>query len=274
MKHIPHLTNTLMEYPFISLPEQEVTWPPPYQLRKSKRAKRLQLQVTPQKGLEIVVPYRFGKFNVISFLEEHKPWIISQLLKIPKKTLQAELPTNITLPAINEQWQVRYLSEQEGGLRIKVNNPNKELLIQGEEQLFLPVQQKLKKWISTYAKQSLLSWLAYLSQETGLLYQKGSIRTQRTRWGSCSATGDISLNSQLLFLPPNLAQHIILHELCHTRYLNHSKQFWALLGKLDPYCQQHKQAFKKAESYIPAWFTAKERLRTEQPKQEENAIMT
>ena len=62
-------------------------------------------------------------------------------------------------------------------------------------------------------------------------YARASIRNQKTKWGSCSAKNNISLNINLVTLPDELRDYVILHELVHTRFKNHSKMFWAELDK-------------------------------------------
>lgn len=74
--------------------------------------------------------------------------------------------------------------------------------------------------------------LEALSRETGLPYGRVTIRNQKTRWGSCSMRGDISLNINLARLPGHLMDYVILHELLHTRIRGHGRAFWAGLGRL------------------------------------------
>ena len=71
-----------------------------------------------------------------------------------------------------------------------------------------------------------------LSGKFGLVYNKLTIRTQKTRWGSCSSKGNINLNIHLMRLPDNLIDLVILHELAHTVELNHSRKFWNILDKI------------------------------------------
>jgi len=65
-------------------------------------------------------------------------------------------------------------------------------------------------------------------------FKKIVIRDQKTRWGSCSKTGTISFNYKIALLPPHLADYIIVHELCHFGEMNHSRKFWALVGRTLP----------------------------------------
>ncbi len=83
----------------------------------------------------------------------------------------------------------------------------------------------------TESKEKIITRLAQLANQYGFHYNKVSIRNQRTRWGSCSAKGNISLNIKLVALPPELSDYVILHELVHTHVPNHSKKFWQELGK-------------------------------------------
>jgi len=76
------------------------------------------------------------------------------------------------------------------------------------------------------------AWIQRLSEQHGFCYNKVSIRNQKTRWGSCSANDDISLNMKLLKLPQELIDYVILHELVHTRIKNHTKAFWRELDRI------------------------------------------
>jgi predicted metal-dependent hydrolase len=81
------------------------------------------------------------------------------------------------------------------------------------------------------AHETLMSRLKELAKIHGFKYARASIRNQKTKWGSCSAKNNISLNINLVRLPDELRDYVILHELVHTRHKNHSKKFWAELDK-------------------------------------------
>jgi predicted metal-dependent hydrolase len=80
-------------------------------------------------------------------------------------------------------------------------------------------------------KEKIITRLTELARQHGFSYRKVTIRNQRTRWGSCSAKNNISLNIKLVALPAELFDYVILHELVHTRIHNHSSRFWQELNK-------------------------------------------
>ena len=76
--------------------------------------------------------------------------------------------------------------------------------------------------------------LAALNETYGFAYGRVSIKNQKTMWGSCSRRGNLNFNYRLLFLPPRLADYVIVHELCHLQELNHSRRFWELVSRAIP----------------------------------------
>jgi hypothetical protein len=89
------------------------------------------------------------------------------------------------------------------------------------------------------AARELPARLSDLAREHGFAVKRVSIRNQRTRWGSCSPSGRISLNWRLVQLPPAVRDYVLLHELTHLRHLDHSARFWRELARL---CPNHAEA--------------------------------
>ena len=105
----------------------------------------------------------------------------------------------------------------------------------------------LPKINETEAKCALIKRLREIAEIHDLHYAKVTIRKQKTRWGSCSAKNNISLNVNLVRLPGHLRDYVMLHELVHTRIKNHSKEFWA---KLDTVVGGNAKALaKKVKNY-------------------------
>ena len=96
------------------------------------------------------------------------------------------------------------------------------------------------------AKSYLPGRLAGLAEEFGFRYNAVRIKHNRSNWGSCSIKGNINLNLNLMRLPEELRDYIMLHELCHLRYLNHGPEFHALLESV---CPEHRALQKRLKEY-------------------------
>ncbi|MBI2050433.1 MAG: M48 family metallopeptidase [Parcubacteria group bacterium] len=87
------------------------------------------------------------------------------------------------------------------------------------------------------ARQFINETLERVNRQYGFAYNRVSIRNQQTRWGSCSADGNLNFSYKLLFLPLAHAEYVVAHELCHLKELNHSPAFWKLVEQTIPdYC--------------------------------------
>lgn len=223
-------------------------WPPPYKLKKHRLARYIKLRVVKPHGLEITMSPRHRLSDVARALEEHKAWIVQQLKALPP--VATSLPDQMILHALKQTWRITYLAAA-SKLKILLR-PDQELVLFGKLDEAL-VKAQLIKWIKQKATLYLITRLREISQVLGLPFSDVTIRSQKSRWGSCSSQKAITLNYKLIFLPPALVDHVIIHELCHTQHLNHSLRFWRLVAKHDANWRTHRQALRQADSYIPDW---------------------
>lgn len=86
--------------------------------------------------------------------------------------------------------------------------------------------------------------LEYFSQFYSFQYKRLSIRDQKTRWGSCSGSGGLNFNYRLVFLPPELQDYLVVHELCHLKEMNHSTKFWSLVAQQIPDFRKRRKALR------------------------------
>lgn len=235
--------------------------PAKYTVRESPKARHIRLKMSVQHGLEVIVPKGFARSRIPPLLEKKRRWIqrawqrIEEHRKFFQPPSPDQLPDHIILRAIGETWRVtyrhtksRHVGAYEAG--------NDTLVVRGNIASQPACKAALRRWLARRCREKLVPWLCAISRETQLPFGKAMVRTQKTRWASCSRHKTISLNAKLLFLPPNLVRYVFVHELCHTVHLNHSAKFWALVGQNDPHYQAHDRELRKAWRLLPHWPTA------------------
>ena len=220
-----------------------------YTVRVSQRAKRARIEVAHTGKVHVVIPKRFNPKHVPALVAQHQKWLTKTLNKIQThpQSDAATLPELCAFRSLGEEWTITYdslacekkLSTDNSNLRLTLN-PNNAM----------PV---LDSWLQQYAKRRLTTLLEQKSIELGLPYNKLTIRNQKTRWGSCSAKGNINLNRNLLFLPKELVSYLLVHELCHTVHLNHSPAYWQLVRSYLPGYKVYDQQLRYAIQHVPTW---------------------
>ncbi|MCD6048173.1 MAG: hypothetical protein K0S08_1820 [Gammaproteobacteria bacterium] len=231
-------------------------WPPQYELKISTRAKHIGFRVHPHKGLEVTVPKRLQQQNILNILDKHRVWIEKHLSRIQNtiRVNEPELPEVLNFQALQEQWQIYYEAKPlEKKLRFRINETEKRIYISGNTHNKKLLHQGLNHFLAHYAKKHLIPRLQQLSVKHNLPFARPSIRHTKTLWGSCTSKKNISLNSRLLFLPFELVEYVMLHELCHTIHLNHSQRFWHLLTQFSADCLALRKQLRKADQHLPLW---------------------
>jgi hypothetical protein len=111
----------------------------------------------------------------------------------------------------------------------------------------------LQGWLKRAAYQRLAPRLLQLADEPSYSVARVSIRCQRTRWGSCSTRGTVSLNCSLLFLSTDVVRYLFVHELAHTKHMNHSSNFWRLVEKIEPDYRRLDRDLLAGWRTVPGW---------------------
>jgi predicted metal-dependent hydrolase len=229
---------------------------PNFTVRVSRRAKNVVLKFTPQGQLEVVVPPGFDAALVPGVLNRKRTWIEKSKRRLDERreilANQPILPHKIELRAVDQVWQVAYQAKRSDRITVREKADN-NLSLSGAVKDENLCRLALRTWLNRKAKQHLPLWLHEIGHREALSYRKVIIRGQKTRWGSCSSRGTISLNRNLLFLPERLVHYVFIHELCHTRHMNHSPQFWALVSSKVPDYKALRRELRIAWRYLPRW---------------------
>lgn len=178
----------------------------PYTLVKSSRRRTIAIQIGNSGKMTVRCPYHMCKWIVDGFLREKQDWIYKNyLVAVQSTTIDDNLGNSDD-----------YVNDN---LRVPSSKPEDPILVN-----------KHKK----YARKIFEAKVAYYQQFTGGNYSSITIRDQKTRWGSCSGRGTLSFNWRLILAPPEILDYVVVHELCHLTHMNHSKEFWNLVGSVIP----------------------------------------
>ncbi len=227
---------------------------PGFSVRESTRARRLSIKVFPRGRVEVVVPRRTRARDVQAFVDEHQEWIRKSRESFAK-VLPPEpfmLPNTVAFPAIGTEYRVRY-ERQSGAGSVRYRNSGNLVVLSGrtgDDQMCVAA---LKRWLASVARREFGPRLKALSALTHNPYKSMHVRGQRTCWGSHSSNGTISINYCLLFLQPELLRYLMIHELCHARHMNHSRQFWQRVRCFEPDYKRLDKSLSDAWKAVPAW---------------------
>lgn len=233
---------------------------PPYTVRASSRARRISLKVSARDGLVVVLPRGARDADAVAAVRSRLEWATDALARVaPRRALvvagpEAWLPSEVYLAAFGERWPVEYRHTQACGVRARLDGG--ALRLSGDVDDAAACVKALSRWLHAVARDRLPGMLAELASEHGYTFAAGSVRLQRSRWGSCSHARRISLNRTLVFLPEHLVRYVMLHELVHTRRLDHSAGFWAELFALMPDATALRAELRQSGSCVPVWAEA------------------
>lgn len=177
----------------------------PYTLVRSNR-KSVGFEVRAGGEIIIRLPLRMPMITALPIIESKKEWIYEAYLRQKDKT------------SITEKRQEEH------------NDPR-----------LLYLEKKYRK----AAKQYIYERVEYYLPMTGGNYTAIRIGDQKTRWGSCSSNKTLSFSWRLMLAPPRVLDYVVVHELCHLTYMNHSKEFWAKVASIDPDYREHRKWLKE-----------------------------
>lgn len=204
----------------------------------NRRAKRYVLRVRSDGSVRVTIP-RGGSFDwALGFVRKQVPWLERQLDRIESH------------PQLPKRWEIGTTIFLHGELVcLEVAGEGRENAIRiGPESLKVrdvigDLRPEIERHLWGLAARELAARVAELAAQHGFCVGRVSVRNQRSRWGSCSRRGTLSLNWRLVQAPSFVRDYIITHELAHLTEMNHSPRFWALVERLCP-------SFLEAERWL------------------------
>lgn len=211
----------------------------PYTIRRSNRAKRQRIVVTP-KGVEVVAPVGRSRQDIEAFIHSRRRWVHDQREKMRETLAASPWPDRFVSGA-----KIPYRGRR---MRLMVRTvPGKSILTGYRGGFFVEVPESvspgdrdatikyvLEVWLRRRVENDAKAFVRRYSRKLGQEPKAVRIKDQKHLWGSCGKDRIINLNWRLIFMPKTILEYAVVHELCHLKHRHHSAAFWSLLNSLLP----------------------------------------
>lgn len=219
-----------------------------YTLKRTGR-RSIGISIDKNGAITVAGPYRVSETTIRELLEKKASWILDKLSAIEAQAAGSDGPR-----AFIDGEGYLYMGRVYKLKLIEDRLLKRPVVRLGENSLevYHKVPEKpeelravLREWYVAQFAKKLEGRLPAYSQQIGVSPGRVTIREQKTRWGSCSSSGNLNFNWKLVMAPVEVMDYVIVHELCHMKELNHSSNFWALVGKVCPDYKNHRKWLKE-----------------------------
>jgi predicted metal-dependent hydrolase len=215
-----------------------------YQLLRSKR-KTIAISFDRDGNLIVKAPLWVAKRETDRFVESKRDWILAtskrlQMAREKEAALRLQLENGDELYYLGEKRVLIVVREDRSRTKIK-DVCGRLVMTVPYEADYAYKREQLEKW---YRKQALCVFKEKAREfavTIGVSFQDIHIKDQKSRWGSCSSKGNLNFNWRILMAPEPVCDYVIIHELCHLVYMDHSADFWHLVEQLCPSYRQYKK---------------------------------
>jgi len=244
----------------------------PYTLYRVPRRKHVHLMIGDDGDLVVRAPWRFSLKSAEETIRENLPWAVDALERAQERRSRRQpLVSGAELPLFDERLrlelrmcaQLSLLADSSAGNKPSARSfcavstrdgwawrQGRSLRVCAYSLSPRAPRNLLESWYRREARRRLPPRLQRFAEVLDVAPRRVAVRGQRTRWGSCSSHGTISLNWRLLLLPSELSDYILVHELCHLRHLDHSKRFWRLVGTVLPDYAERERRLEAAQDTL------------------------
>lgn len=226
-----------------------------YTLRRSPRARKASLSVTPQ-SFELLVPEGATDEQIDAVLDRRRAWIIETVQHMAERAkAQTRVYQFVTGAKIPYRGRMMKLTiEPFDGSLVEVSFRNgfqirkpADLPLDSSDTI---IESALRLWLKRRMRDDARHFVLQHGERYGLKPRGVQIKDQKHMWGSCSQDRQINLNWHLIFAPKPVLEYAVVHEMCHLKHRNHDPEFWDLVGRVLPDWQERKAWLDKNEHML------------------------
>lgn len=211
----------------------------------SRKRKTLEIQIQPDGTLRVLAPKGLKKEKVLKTIRDKEDWIVNKIQEINSRAVPGK-------PEFKEQ-ELHYGFGNARALSFISAPENKKLAVDLKSEGFVLSGRDFHK---DRVRSALEEWYRFQTEKRVAYFVKKyrnslprpakiQVKTQKKRWGSCNHKGKVMFNWKLSMAPAWVLEYLVVHELSHMEEFNHSKNFWALVRKTCPRCDEARDWLKK-----------------------------
>lgn len=213
----------------------------PVKLRWNKRARRLILKLNPKEdGIIVTLPHGVAADEGLEMAARNKVWIANQLITESPAT---SFKDGQFIPLRGQNTLLKHIPQARGTVWLEGD----VIMIAGEKEF---LQRRLSDWLKKQAKNDITPLAHHMAAQLCKKVGRISVRDTVSRWGSCSARGNLSFNWRLIFAPKEILHYVVAHEVSHLKHMDHSPAFWQTVETFDVDAKHARHWLKKNGSRL------------------------
>jgi predicted metal-dependent hydrolase len=218
----------------------------PVRFVKNARARRIVLRLSREEDCVVItVPRGSSQREGLDFARRSAAWIAEQLDRRPSRQT---LGSGIVIPLRGTPHAVKPTGTRRG--LIAIDAAQREILVPGDGR---HVGRRLKDWLKQAARRDLEAASRKYAAAMGVSFRSITIRDQKSRWGSCSSSGELSYSWRLILTPAQVLDYVAAHEVAHLKHMNHGPRFWALVNAHCAHAEQARAWIRRNGSEVHRW---------------------
>lgn len=209
-------------------------------IRRRPTARRLTLRVSSATGeVVMTLPTRTSVAVARTFAVSHGGWIAARLAKMPERVL---FTADAVLPVRGVPHRIAHRAARSGATRFErlADEPVVSVACDAPH-----IGRRVADFLKREAQRDIVEAVARYTDKLGQGPTRITLRDTRSRWGSCTARGELNFSWRLILAPPLVLDYLVAHEMGHLREMNHSQRFWTLVGSICPHVDEAERWLKR-----------------------------